>query len=642
MPKGFSPAVREAFQQNREAAIGLVREKMHELLPNMGESQRAWAEKHAADYQDLFQSYLNAGSIDAVRPRMRELTRLTTKTGMSLDAFVRIIFDAMSSSKAMLVRLMPCSPEDLVSTFALMDAYDYAIFDEFSQAQREYWERREREATRLHEDFFNHIPFPAIAGTPDLVIREVNPALTSVIPVHPEQIVGLTLEQWLMRMSIPPRVVRTLVNKFNAEGAVVHEEVEIRGATRESSLWLMLSLNFIIDSEGNRIGFQAMLEDMTEKRRLQRRLADQKAQMDAVFDSTPAGLTYVDSSRIIRRINASACNLLGYPPPEVVENSDMKTFRESVKGNYKDPEEYVKLLEEVYGNSEASRRGTVETLKPPRTLRYSVTPVYEPDGDAIGWLWIFNDITEQMATEKLKNDLTHMIVHDLKNPLTAIRGGAMLLKGTLPADDERSTQAVDLVQRNCDRMVGMIMNLLDIERLESGKLNLERSQFSLREFLQAGLDNQRLAAGTRELKLDLAPELNGVVISADANLMERVIGNLLSNAIKHTRPNGHICVRASAPSEERLAISVIDDGAGIAKQYHEKIFLKFGQAELRREGHKTDTGLGLTFCKLAIEAHGGTIGVESEPGKGSNFTVYLPSTETHFGTLPRDLQAAKF
>lgn len=635
MASGFTPAIREAYKKKRDEAIALVYQKVLALAPDLPAAQTDWTRQHVTEYQDLFQSYLEHGSIEEVRPRMRELTRLTTATGMSLDAFVRVIFDAMSWNKALLVRLMPCSPDELIEAFRLFDAYDYAIFDEFSQAQREYWEKRERQATQLHTDFFNHLPFPAITGTPDLIIREVNPALTECIPVHPEQIIGLSLEQWLLRMSIPPRIVRSVMKRFESQGAVIQEEVEILGAPGQS-MWLMLSLNYVHGLEGQRLGFQAMLEDMTEKRRLQRRLADQKAQMDAVFNSTPVGLIYVDSKRVVRRINESACNLLGYPPPEKIEGGNMSEFRDKIKDNYKDPAGFVQLLDEVYSDSRSSRRGMVETVNPPRTMRYSVTPVFEEDGDPIGWLWIFIDMTEQIASEKLKNDLTHMIVHDLKNPLTSIRGGAYLLK-SVAAQDARAAQAVDLVQRNCDRMMSMIMNLLDIERLETGKLQLVRAELPLQDFLATTIETQRLAAGEREIALEVPPELTETRISADANLLERVLTNLLSNAIKHTRPEGRIRVTAEREDDARIAISVVDNGNGIPKEYHEKIFQKFGQAELRREGQKTDTGLGLTFCKLAVEAHGGKITVDSEPGKGSAFRITLP---IHAGTVSGIRKAA--
>lgn len=626
MPSPFPPVVLKAFLDQRDEMIASSQAKVREVLPNMTDAQRAWSDEHSCQYQDLFTSYLREGSIEAILPRMREITRDTTQTGISLDAFVRIIFDSFARSKAMLVKLMPCEGDELVQVFTRLDAYEHALFDEFSRAQREYWERREREAEKLQTDFFNHLPFPAITGTRDLIIRAVNPALIECIPVHPDQIIGLSVEQWLLRMSLPRSDVRRLMSKFEKQGTLLQEEVEIRGPSGSPSMVLMLSLNYVTDLEGHTSGFQAMIEDMTEKRALQRRVAAQKAQMDAIFNSTPAGLIFVDSDRIVQRINESACKLLGYPPPKEVEKTDMHSFREKVKGNFKYPERFVQLLDEVYSSSESSRTGTFENVKPERMVRYSVTPVYDDDNDPIGWLWIFNDITEQLKSEKLRNDLVHMIVHDLKNPLTSIRGGVYLLRDTTSDSGGKTDQALDLVQRNCDRMMSMIMNLLDIERLETGKLQLVRSNIPIAEFMRTALDGQGLAAGTRELKLEIAPELESVKICADANLLDRVMANLVSNAIKHTRHNGHIMVRVCEGPEGCVSVAVADDGAGIPKEYHEKIFQKFGQAELRSEGHKTDTGLGLTFCKLTVEAHGGHISVESDAGKGATFTFTLPRT----------------
>lgn len=391
----------------------------------------------------------------------------------------------------------------------------------------------------------------------------------------------------------------------------------------------MLPKIFVWLDEYNQAVFDEFCQAQAAAReRAESALARSHAQMDAVFNSAPLGLIFVDADRVIQRVNDEACTMLGYPPPSEIERADMRGFRDKIKGNYKDPEGFMRLLDEVYADPENKRWGTLETIMPARrTIAFNVRPVHDGAGAPIGWIWIFRDITERVAAEKLRKDLVHMLVHDLKNPLTVIRGAATMLRSVAGQAGPAAGQTLDLLERSSDRMLGMVMNMLDIERLEGGKLELCLEDIAPAPFFQAALDGQRPAAGSRQLLLELAPGMAASRLRADPNILDRVLANLIGNAIKHTRPDGRIILRAGfvhAPEGPAAAISVIDDGAGIPKEYHEKIFEKFGQAELRREGAKTDTGLGLTFCKLAIEAHGGTIGVKSEPGKGSEFCFHAP------------------
>lgn len=365
-------------------------------------------------------------------------------------------------------------------------------------------------------------------------------------------------------------------------------------------------------------------------RRFERDAATLLAQMDAVFNSAPIGLIFVDAARVIQRINQECCDMLGYPSPAEIERGDMRAFRERIKQNYKDPEGFLQLIEEIYSDPENKRWGMLEIIRPAaKTVAFTAAPVHDGAGAPIGWLWIFRDISDRLAAERLRNDLVHMIVHDLKNPLTAIRGVEAILRARLDGGDAKACEALALLKRNSERMLAMIMNLLDIERLEGGKLDLRVETLPIDAFLAAALEQQRPAAGGRELSLAVAPGLLGASLRVDPNLVERVLANLISNAIKHTRPDGRIAIEAGpAPCDgsgaRRARISVIDNGGGIAPEFHDKIFEKFGQAELRREGHKTDTGLGLTFCKLAVEAHGGAIEVESKPGRGATFSFTAP------------------
>lgn len=624
MPTRIPPEVLEIILLDRGEIETYLRERLADLMPEVQGEQLAWSEARIRDYVQLFAEFGQHGLTDKVRARMRELSQEVVSSGMGLGVFVQIVADVSAHRNERLSELQMCEPEDLVKAFLNISEYERALYAEFSKAQAEYWQKRERVAAELYADFFEHSPYPALAGTPDLTIQETNPACLRLLGLTRGDVVRKGLFEWLTEMSLSPARLIEIKQRLEDRGSFFQEEVRLRCPNGCDEKYLLLSVNFLIDAERNRTGFQAFLEDMTQRHALEERLSAERNQMNAVFDSSPTGFIFVDSHRHIQRINTEACRLLGYPPPEQIVNTDMNSFRQEAQRNYKDPEKFMRVVSQLYEDPKNSAVGIWELVLPTRWVRYYVSPVHDSHGEPIGWLWILNDMTDRIAREQLRNDLTHMIVHDLKNPLTAIQGGVYVIKNLLGSNESNAARALDVIGRNATRMQRMVMNLLDIERLEQGKLELAIRDIRLKEMMETIIEGQRPAAGDRDLVLDYDPFLPTVPIKADDNLLERVITNLLSNAIKHTRPNGRIVLRALGDARGYLSIQITDDGDGIDKKYHKKIFERFGQAELRRDGHGVDTGLGLTFCKLAVEAHQGQITVDSEPGKGSTFTIRLP------------------
>lgn len=223
-----------------------------------------------------------------------------------------------------------------------------------------------------------------------------------------------------------------------------------------------------------------------------------------------------------------------------------------------------------------------------------------------------------MDLEKTKENLTQMIIHDLKNPLTGIKANLEIV-GMEELNDTQ--ECLDAAQRSADLLYNMIQDLLDISKLEDEKLNLILQPVELNELAEAARSEVEAPAQAedKEIKIEVA---DGPPVTMDRNLIYRVVSNLLLNAVKHTGRGGVITLKVFIEGEE-ARIDVADTGHGIPKDYLEAIFEKFGQVESRQ---RTGTGLGLTFCKMAVEAHGGKIWVESEEGKGSTFSFSLPLT----------------
>jgi signal transduction histidine kinase/nitroreductase len=224
--------------------------------------------------------------------------------------------------------------------------------------------------------------------------------------------------------------------------------------------------------------------------------------------------------------------------------------------------------------------------------------------------------------EGLRDDLTHMIVHDLRTPLTTIIGNLQTLEDA-DCDRELTREFVPVALEEGQTLLGMVNDLLDISKLEAGLMVLEITQFLVAEVVEAALGSVRGLAEQKSLELSAEIAPPNLRLRADEDKIRRVLTNMLGNAVKYTREGS---VRVQARGEDGgVLISVTDTGEGIPEADRERIFEKFSQVEARSAGHMMSTGLGLAFVKLAIEAHGGSAWVESEIGKGSTFCISLPA-----------------
>jgi len=220
--------------------------------------------------------------------------------------------------------------------------------------------------------------------------------------------------------------------------------------------------------------------------------------------------------------------------------------------------------------------------------------------------------------ERLRDNLTHMIAHDMRSPLLALQLSIGLLGSDIPVREVDTAAIVENARLGVSILIDMVSQMLDVSRMEAGKMELKREPCDLVAIAKDALVSLRPLAESRTLAVRATTP---VAATCDRDLIRRVIGNLVGNAIKFTASTGHIAVAAYTEAD-RVRVTVTDDGPGIPPEKHQLIFEKFGQ--VAEAGHCGGSGLGLTFCKMAVEAHGGTIGLESSPGHGSTFWFSLP------------------
>lgn len=256
----------------------------------------------------------------------------------------------------------------------------------------------------------------------------------------------------------------------------------------------------------------------------------------------------------------------------------------------------------------------------------TLTPVRDNRGNISGWLLVFRDMTEELELERLRKDMTDMLVHDLRSPMSLVLASlAMITETHERGDHTQIERLVNIARRSSDRILTLIDDLLDIGRLERGQLPLTLENIPVDELFREMSARFMPVATSSRITFEVDCDEGLPSIRADRSLVTRVLSNLVDNAMKFTPDGGEVSLSAELNAEQdgHLCISVRDTGPGIPPEARPQIFEKFQQISGIR-GRRRGTGLGLPFCKLAVDAHGGQIWVRSEVGKGSTFCVTLP------------------
>jgi PAS domain S-box-containing protein len=235
--------------------------------------------------------------------------------------------------------------------------------------------------------------------------------------------------------------------------------------------------------------------------------------------------------------------------------------------------------------------------------------------------WIQRDLTERLQLEEMRNDLISMIYHDLRSPLGNIISSLDVVATSLPPEAEVEQSLITIANRSALRMSRLVDSLLDLRRLEAGQMTLNREQADVAALARDAIEQVTALAEGKGIRLRHDVPARLPMVDVDTDMIRRVIINLIENAVKYTPGEGTVTVNARSGSKE-LTVTVKDTGPGIPAGEHTRIFSKF--TRLQREAAPKGLGLGLAFCKLAVEAHDGRIWVESQPNQGAIFSFTLP------------------
>lgn len=263
-----------------------------------------------------------------------------------------------------------------------------------------------------------------------------------------------------------------------------------------------------------------------------------------------------------------------------------------------------------------------------KLVERTLAPVYDREGQIKSWLLVLRDLSEERELDRWREETIEMLVHDLRSPLSVIVSGLELMALELEGGHtEEAVALLDLARESSQQVIGMVNDLLDVSRLESGQMSVACTAVEVEPLLQAAAKRLGPLATPDGISLEVEVEPGLPCLWVDAYVIDRVMHNLADNALKYAPDGGRVCLWARRDPEggdARILMGVTDTGPGIPSGARSRIFEKFQQLD-PAGGRRKGSGLGLFFCKLAVEAQGGEIWVESQVGHGSKFMVRLPA-----------------
>lgn len=341
-------------------------------------------------------------------------------------------------------------------------------------------------------------------------------------------------------------------------------------------------------------------------------LAEAIHREQAIADYALDAVCAFDAEGRLLSMSPSACELFGKPAPALIGTM---------------------LTEHGISTESDAVRSALESVVTSGGKKFDMT-VRAANGMLIDVLWtaewsktdrivysIARNITPQKNAERMRRDLVSMLGHDLKTPLTSLRCNLELVREATSADE--SQRLIDSSLESIDRLMRLINQLLDLQKMEEGKIAIDLKDGNIQELLAKTISYVSSFARSKGIKIEL--DCPRIITAFDADRLAQVIVNLLSNAIKFSPENSTILVHGYA-GHQYVHVSVKDQGIGISPDAHELIFERYRQLET--ENKKAGTGLGLHICRGIVQAHGGAIGVESEVGRGSKFWFTLPAKQS--------------
>jgi len=466
----------------------------------------------------------------------------------------------------------------------------------------------------------------------------ISPSMARLVGYSPEEFLRLPMEQQFTQESL--LVVQQSIAEANASVAagemIDFRAQEIGHRHKDGSIvWAEVTATAIYDEDGRFLEIFGITRDLSERKRAEAAMlvatqqvehlravaAEREQRLRTVLETVGEVIFQMDEAGALTFLNPAWNRLsgleveqcLGPPLTDFLSTEDETLFRAALRSVLDTGQQSQPF--------EAGLRtvdGTVRRV----TIRLWPSHPGSSSNDVTGTM---SDITEIRQVERMKRELTATVSHELRTPLTSIAGAIGLLDGG--AGGSLPKEARDLVAiagKNAQRLMLLIDDLLNMEKLLAGKLPFALRNLELRPLLEQALNENQPFADTHDVRLTLADDADQARVRTDPDRLQQVLGNLLSNAIKFSPRGGEVAVSAHLV-DQAIRVEVCDSGPGIALEFHPQIFQKFAQADASDTRRRGGTGLGLAITRELVEQMHGRIGFESTPGNGAKFWFELPT-----------------
>lgn len=476
----------------------------------------------------------------------------------------------------------------------------------------------------------------------------VNSAYWEIRGIDPVAAPGPDSEaQWIA--CIHPDDRDRIVAALEQERQGENFDQEYRYITPSGELrWLRSKAFPLCDGRGQVVRVVGTVENITESKRTEEALRQSETRFRSAFDDAPYGISLVTTTGQFVLANAYYCTLLGYSEAELLT----LTFKDITHPNdwADDWAGFQRMMSGAARTYEIEKRYLTKQGEVIPVV-VNAAPIYDEAGNPLYSVGHVQDIRDRLAIDRMKDEFISVVSHELRTPITAIQGALALLGAGVYANrPEKARRMLDIAINNSDRLVRLVDDILSFERLESGKVQLEKESCQVATLMYQAIDSVQPLADRSGITIALTP-IN-LTLWAAPDALVQVLTNLLSNAIKFSHPGGTVWLRAeewasgwvgewtsngvrspthlpiSSPTypPTHLLLTVRDHGRGIPAEKLELIFDQFQQVDASDSRQRGGTGLGLAICKRIVQQHQGRIWAESQLGQGSTFFVQLPLT----------------
>lgn len=366
-----------------------------------------------------------------------------------------------------------------------------------------------------------------------------------------------------------------------------------------------------------------VMQDITEQFRIKQAQQESEARFHQIFEQAPIGMALMLPQGQISEVNQAFCRMLDSPAETLVgQNFATLTHPEDLA-------QEQELIDQVLRGEIRSYQITKRFLRQDNTVIWTQVTrrvLLGPDGQIRYALAMVEDITERQAVEHMKDEFISMVSHELRTPLTSIHGSLSLMAtGRLGVLEAKGQRLLNIAVSNTERLVRLINDILDLDRIESGVVTLQKRRCDAADLMIQAVETMRSLAERSQIQLIVRPLSAPLWVDPDRIL--QTFTNLISNAIRFSPPQTQVILTAQIRGEDQIRFSITDQGRGIPSENLERIFERFQQVDASDARKLGGTGLGLPICRSIVRQHGGRIWAESQLDRGSTFYFTLPLPE---------------